>query len=194
GWGRTSTPAPGSNRAGPISSRKTNGPTVRRWAEGKARRTSRPPPRSLVRGTIRVSILDMMISSSEKTPLEMRRPAPAPPRLRYRADQPVGLPAAAVAHGRLGGQGHRVAGGQFHAVGGRLAAGDMHPGATPGRERQFGLFAAIEQTHVQPCILVDAHRPVGPVWRHHLAQPAPLFAFGNALLFVFRRDARNVGL
>jgi len=36
--------------------KNTNGPTVRRSPEGRTRRTSKPPPRSRVRGTMMVSI------------------------------------------------------------------------------------------------------------------------------------------
>ena len=43
GCGRTSRPCPRGNTAGPIWSKKTNGPTMRRRAEGSARRTSKPP-------------------------------------------------------------------------------------------------------------------------------------------------------
>src|ERR1700759_3546921 len=43
GWGRTSTPAPGGKRTGPMWSKKTNGPTMRRAIDGSVRRTEKPP-------------------------------------------------------------------------------------------------------------------------------------------------------
>src|SRR5258706_8992853 len=55
GCGRTSTPLPGANVTGPIWSRKTKGPTMRRCTEGSARRTSKRSPRSWVRGTTTTS-------------------------------------------------------------------------------------------------------------------------------------------
>src|SRR3954453_23087625 len=55
GCGRTSMPCPSRNSAGPIWSQKMKGPTICRRAEGRARRTSKPP-RSRARGTITVSI------------------------------------------------------------------------------------------------------------------------------------------
>src|SRR5688500_1035058 len=56
GCGRTSRPSPDASCAGPISSRNTNGPTMRRFIEGSARRTLNPSPRSRVAGTISVSM------------------------------------------------------------------------------------------------------------------------------------------
>ena len=55
GCGRTSTPWPEMNSAGPIWSKKMNGPTIWRFGAGSARRTSKPPM-SRARGTIKVSI------------------------------------------------------------------------------------------------------------------------------------------
>src|SRR5437763_15996157 len=56
GCGRTSMPCPGLNTCGPICSRKTKGPTMRRSLCGSARRTLKPSPRSWVRGTTTVSM------------------------------------------------------------------------------------------------------------------------------------------
>src|SRR6266446_9786845 len=58
GWGRTSSPCPERSTTGPIWSKKMKGPTIRRRMDGSARRTSKPSPRSRVRGTITVSIGD----------------------------------------------------------------------------------------------------------------------------------------
>src|SRR5690606_27535069 len=55
GWGLTSSPPPRGNSPGPIWSRKTNGPTIRRRAAGRVRCIWKPSPRSLLRGTISVS-------------------------------------------------------------------------------------------------------------------------------------------
>src|SRR4051812_45836051 len=55
GWGRTSMPWSVRNAAGPIWSKKMNGPTICRLVDGRARRTV-ISPRSTARGTIRVSI------------------------------------------------------------------------------------------------------------------------------------------
>src|SRR6266850_40699 len=52
GCGRTSIPSPDRNVTGPIWSKKMNGPTMRRRAEGSARRTWKPFPRSRVGATI----------------------------------------------------------------------------------------------------------------------------------------------
>ena len=49
------TTVPGANTAGPIWSKKMNGPTIWRFGAGSARRTSKPPM-SRARGTITVSI------------------------------------------------------------------------------------------------------------------------------------------
>ena len=43
GCGRTSSPCPGSNSAGPMRSRKMNGPTILRHADGSTRGTTRGP-------------------------------------------------------------------------------------------------------------------------------------------------------
>src|SRR5215207_9820641 len=48
-------PCPSRNSAGPIWSQKMKGPTICRRAEGRARRTSKPP-RSRARGMITISI------------------------------------------------------------------------------------------------------------------------------------------
>src|SRR6266478_9562313 len=64
GWGRTSSPCPERNTAGPIWSKKMKGPTIRRRIDGKARRTSNPSPRSRVRGRMTVSIGDAGSRSS----------------------------------------------------------------------------------------------------------------------------------
>src|SRR6202165_2913666 len=40
---------------GPIWSKNTNGPTIRHCADGRARRTSNPSPRSRMRGTMTVA-------------------------------------------------------------------------------------------------------------------------------------------
>ena len=50
GCGRTSWCAPAGTSIGPKWSKKTNGPTARRFAEGRSRRTTKPPPRSLASG------------------------------------------------------------------------------------------------------------------------------------------------
>src|ERR1700681_3869492 len=57
GCGRTSRPVPARSTVGPIWSKNTNGPTMRRWRLGSARRTRKPLPRSCVGGTITTSIL-----------------------------------------------------------------------------------------------------------------------------------------
>src|ERR1035437_59603 len=49
GCGRTSIPAPGAKSAGPIWSKKINGPTILVGNPGRSRRTSNPP-RSFARG------------------------------------------------------------------------------------------------------------------------------------------------
>src|SRR5918994_504845 len=54
GCGRTSMPEPGASSAGPIWSKKTKGPMLRRSGEGSTRRTSNPPM-SRGRGTMTVS-------------------------------------------------------------------------------------------------------------------------------------------
>src|SRR6185295_1463918 len=56
GCGRTSSPPPGARRTGPISSRNTNGPIMRRCMEGSARRTWKPSPRSRVAGVTTASM------------------------------------------------------------------------------------------------------------------------------------------
>src|SRR5690606_20659741 len=57
GWGRTLiASAPAANSAGPISSRKMKGPTMRRAWKGSTRPTSNPP-RSLRRAWITISII-----------------------------------------------------------------------------------------------------------------------------------------
>src|SRR6267378_4201376 len=65
GWGRTSRPCPERNTTGPIWSKKMKGLTIRRRMDGSARRTSKPSPRSRVRGTITVSIGDAGSRSSK---------------------------------------------------------------------------------------------------------------------------------
>src|SRR5438067_11254361 len=54
GCGRTSSPWPGANVTGPIWSRKVNQLTIRRCGAGRARRTTKPPPRSRS-GAVRTS-------------------------------------------------------------------------------------------------------------------------------------------
>jgi hypothetical protein len=51
------TPWPGRKSAGPMWSRKMKGPTIRRWAKGSTRPTSRPSPRSLRRPSKTISIM-----------------------------------------------------------------------------------------------------------------------------------------
>ena len=64
GCGRTSMPWPVRNSAGPIWSKKMNGPTICRFGAGSARRTSKPP-RSRARGTISVSIASIAAASGQ---------------------------------------------------------------------------------------------------------------------------------
>src|SRR6185437_16277625 len=52
GCGRTSRPRPAASRTGPMWSKNTKGPTLRHCAEGSARRTWKPSPRSRTRGTM----------------------------------------------------------------------------------------------------------------------------------------------
>ncbi len=70
GCGLTSSPWPASRRIGPNWSKKMNGPTIRRCAEGKARRTVKPSPRSRTGGRITIS--------TPSTPL-VRKVMPVPP-------------------------------------------------------------------------------------------------------------------
>src|SRR5262249_54442809 len=56
GWGRTSSPVPALSMVGPNWSKKTKGPTMRRAATGRTRWTSKPSPRSLLRGSTIISI------------------------------------------------------------------------------------------------------------------------------------------
>src|SRR5271166_3368777 len=64
GCGRTSTPRPETNSAGPIWSKKMNGPTIWRFGAGSARRTSKPPM-SRDRGTIKVSMASTATASGQ---------------------------------------------------------------------------------------------------------------------------------
>src|SRR3954467_10993115 len=62
GWGRTSMPWSVRNAAGPIWSKKMNGPTICRLVEGRARRTV-ISPRATARGTVSVSIASVDVRS-----------------------------------------------------------------------------------------------------------------------------------
>jgi hypothetical protein len=53
--------APGFRKVGPISSKKTKGPTEWRYIADNARRNSKPPPRSRLRGTRTVSMSESAI-------------------------------------------------------------------------------------------------------------------------------------
>jgi hypothetical protein len=60
--GLTSIPEPRRNSAGPIWSKKMNGPTICLCVEGSARRTEKPP-RSRARGTMTISMASQVNAS-----------------------------------------------------------------------------------------------------------------------------------
>src|SRR5262245_57318152 len=101
GCGRTSSPCPERNSAGPKWSKKMNGPTMRDCADGSARRTAKSP-RSTVRGTMTRSIAAQASASPAAgslprkklmfAPLSLPPPSQGLERLPFhRADQAVEL-------------------------------------------------------------------------------------------------------
>src|SRR5258706_1504600 len=155
GCGRTSSPLPGSSATGPIWSKKTKGPTLRRSLAGRARRTMKPSPRSRTIGTCTASIMVAMYRIDHHAahraagrchpchPARHRAGLPAdrgrhPPQ---RADQPAGTrgrPATRAGGGAAvpGGDGGRPgaprarlrgAPGAAHLHGGLSRGGDSAP-------------------------------------------------------------------
>src|SRR5437763_153291 len=76
GCGRTSSPLPGASATGPIWSKNTYGPTVRFFAAGRTRRTSKPLPRSRVRGTSSASSMGQNSAMAKLRHLAITVPDP----------------------------------------------------------------------------------------------------------------------
>src|ERR1044072_186086 len=88
----------------------------------------------------------------------------------------------------------RVPGGQRPAVDGRLAARDVHVALAARGQPLLGALRAVEKAGVDPCVLVNRARALGPVARGDEPQPAALLVGSEVLLLVRRLDAGDFRL
>src|SRR3954452_23189897 len=128
GCGPMSKPRPGSNTAGPMRSKRTNGPIMRARPDGNARRTLKPSARSRTGGRMTVS----MVTSFCRIVMEL-----AP--LVHLAG--VGAPETGSAKDRLNGLEQRKL---VRFTGNAALAGGRHPDRQD-RRKIFGHFRPVEE-------------------------------------------------